>query len=213
MNLISYGTKYLKYLLKLLQNTSLSKKIRTTHGIKTDKPYKHHALFYRYKEIQYLKSHTQSYNFNDLLNKYTTQYPDNLITQSQTISDFSTIVKQEFSHIKLALNTYYQQETQKEIQQKIEDRNQTFFSCSKKFFKNILERYNSIHIDRLLSNNTLLTEEDQIKQAIHTHFSKYFNEKPLKQFQPNSEYYQLYKPHSELETYFQNLFSKISEEK
>ena len=114
---------------------------------------------------------------------------DNLIIQSQTLSDLSTIVKQKFFHIKLALNIHYQQETQKEIQQKIEDRNQIFFFCPKKFFKNILERYNSIHVDRLLSDNTLLTEEDQIKQAIHTHFFEYFNEKPLEQFQPNSEYY------------------------
>ena len=90
-----------------------------------------------------------------------------------------SIIKQEFAQIKLALNTHYQQQTQKEIQQKIEDRNQTFYSCPKRFFKNILEKYNSIYVDRLLTDNNLLIEEEQIKQAIHAHFSEYFNEKPL----------------------------------
>jgi hypothetical protein len=57
-----------------------------------------------------------------------------------------------------------------------------------------------------------LTEEDQIKQAIHTHFSEYFNEKPLQQIQANSEYYELYQPHPEFESHYQNLFNDIFDE-
>ena len=55
-----------------------------------------------------------------------------------------------------------------------------------------------------------MTEGKQIKQTIHTHFIKYFNEKPFEQIQPNSDIYQLYEPHSELEIHYQNLFVKNS---
>jgi len=57
-----------------------------------------------------------------------------------------------------------------------------------------------------------LTEEENIKQAIHSHFTEYFNKKLLEQIQPTSDYYQLYQPHPELEIHYQNLFDIISDE-
>ena len=77
--------------------------------MKSDKPLKHHSLYYRYKQIQYLKNHPQSPNLYNLLHEYNTKYPVNLIIQSQTSNNLQSTIKQEFIQIKLALNTYYQQ--------------------------------------------------------------------------------------------------------
>src|SRR5205085_1532157 len=71
----------------------------------------------------------------------------------------------------------YANQTYQSLQQKIEERNQTFKNSPKIFYRNILERYNNINIDRLNTNdNTLLIEQQQVQQAIHSHFTEYFNE-------------------------------------
>jgi hypothetical protein len=146
-------------------------------------------LYYRYKQIQYLKNHFKSSNFNTLLTEYLSQYSDNLI---QIPNPSISQIKQEFQQIKFALNAQYQQNIQKEIQQKIEDRNLSFYETPKLFFKKILEKYNNIRVDRLLTGNSLLTEHQEIKNAIHHHFTEYFKEKPLYPIDTSSEFFNLY---------------------
>src|SRR6185295_14576102 len=100
--------KILKALSKAAAKNIPYKKIKTSHEIISDKPLKHHSLYYRYKQIQYLKNHPQSTNLHNLLHEYNTKYSDNLIIQSQTSDNLQSTIKQEFIQIKLALNTYYQ---------------------------------------------------------------------------------------------------------
>jgi len=80
------------------------------------------------------------------------------------------------------------------------------------FTKKILEKYNNIHIDRLLLNNNLLTEHDEILNSIKHHFTEYFKTKPLETILLTSEFYSLYEPHPELEIHYQNLTQEISEQ-
>src|SRR6185436_18554747 len=115
--------------------------------------------------------------------------------------------------IKTALNQQHQQSIYNEIKQKIEERNKSFCESPKIFYKKILERYNSINIDRLLLNNTMLTEHDEILNAVHYYFADYFKAKPLEPIPPSSEFYSFYQPHPELETYYNGLTQEISQQK
>ena len=119
-------------------------------------------------------------------------------------------IKNEFQLIKSALNHEYQQNLYNEIKQKIENCNKAFTETPKIFYKKILERYNNINIDRLLIDNSLLTNHNEILNAIQDHFSNYFNDKPLSTIPPSSDYYLLYQPHPELEPLYQNLLDDIS---
>jgi hypothetical protein len=64
-------------------------------------------------------------------------------------------------------------------------------------------------MDRLLTQNSLLTNPDEIKNQLHKHFEEYFKEKPSPPLTPNSEFYELYKPTSN-QNLFANLFDEIS---
>ena len=150
-----------------------------------------------------------SINFNTLLTNYQTKYLDCIF---QTSTPSLAQIKDEFQLIKTALNHQYQQLTYDEIKGKIEDRNKSFKETPKLFYKKILEKYNNIHIDRLLLNDNLLTEHDEILNAIKHHFTEYFKTKPLETISPSSEYFSLYEPHPEFEIHYQNLTQEISEQ-
>jgi len=185
------------------------KKIQTIKEAYDTSTTKQLPLFYRYKQIQYLKNHPLSSNFLTLLHNYQTEYPDNSISTNSSLSDQ---IKNEFQLIKTVLNYQQKQATYKEIQQKIENWNKVFNETPKLFYKNILEKYNNINIDRLLLNNILLTDQNKILNTVHYHFSNYFKEKLLQPILPSSEFFQLYQLYSELETYYQNLFDDISDQ-
>jgi len=104
-----------------------------------------------------------SINFNTLLTNYQTKYSD---CAFQTSSPSLAQIKDEFQLIKTALNHQHQQLIYNEIKEKIEDRNKSLKEISKLFYKKILEKYNNIHIDRLLLNDNLFTEHDKILNAI-----------------------------------------------
>ena len=106
-----------------------------------------------------------------------------------TITTTLPQIKLEFQSIKTALNLQYQQNTYKDIKQKIEDRNKSFIETPKIFYKKILEKFNNINIDRLHLNNILLTEHNEILDAIHYHFTEYFKEKLTQLISSNSEFY------------------------
>ena len=99
------------------------KKIRTIKEAYDTSTTKQLPLFYRYKQIQYLKNYLLSSNFLTLLHNYQTEYPDNSILTNSPLSDQ---IKNKFQIIKTALNYQQKQATYKEIQQKIENRNKVF---------------------------------------------------------------------------------------
>ena len=183
------------------------KKIKTIKEIQDSPPSKKPPLFYRYKQIQFLKNHFHSPNFPDLLDQYLIQYPENSL---QTKHPTYIQTKNEFELIKSSLNYQYQQNLYNEIKQKIENRDQIFKETPKLFYKNILEKHNNINIDRLLLNNTLLTEHNEILNQIHNHFSDYFSEKPLHPIPP--DFSQLYQPRPELEPNYIDLFETITDQ-
>jgi hypothetical protein len=205
----SFWNKLQKTLIKAATKHIPFLKIKTIKEIKETTSNKQTPLFYQFKEIQYLKNHISSTNFSALWEKYKAQYPN---CPLQTSTPTQSQIKEEFQQIKMALNYQQQQTTYQEIQQKIEDQNQSFLETPKIFYKKILERFNNIHIDRLLLDNSLLTERDEILNAIHYHFSEYFKEKPLQPILPSSEFHQLYQPHPEHEKLYQNLFTDISDQ-
>ena len=103
------------------------------------------------------------------------------------------------------------QKIQEEIKVKLQERDLNFIQNPKLFFKKMLERFSSsIHLDRLLTNNNLLTNPEEIKTQIQYHFQNYYQEQPLSIISPNSEFYNLYKPYPEYEPCYENLLSKIS---
>ena len=65
-------------------------------------------------------------------------------------------------------------------------------------------------MDRLLSNNNLTTQPNEIKLALNNHFQDYFKELPYTPIDTNSSFSDLYKPHPENEHLFQNLLSEIT---
>ena len=71
---------------------------------------------------------------------------------------------------------------------------------------------NSINLDHLLFNNTLTTQPTEIKQALQFYFQDYFKKLSYSLIQENTKFYELYKPHSEHEPLFVNLFSEITSE-
>ena len=77
------------------------KKIRTIKEAYDTSSTKQLPLYYRYKQIQYLKNHLSSPNFLILLYNYQTEYPENSIS---TNSPLSHQIKNEFQLIKTALN-------------------------------------------------------------------------------------------------------------
>ena len=196
-----------KALLKAANKHIPFKKIKTIKEIQNLPSPRQSPLFYRYKQAQFLKNHFHSPNFSTLLAQYLTQYPENSL---QTQHPTHTQIKNEFQLIKLSLNHQYQQNLYNEIKQKIENRNKTFLESPKFFYKNILGKHNSINIDRLLLNDTLLTERNEILNQIHNHFSEYFSEKPLQSIP--DEFNQLYQPHPELEFHYSELFNTISDQ-
>ena len=103
--------------------------------------------------------------------------------------------------------------TQSEIQQKLLERNQNFLENPKLFFKKVLERFsNSANIDRLLSNDTLVTNPDDIKKSIQQYFQNYFSKQPLSPILPDSEFYILYQQNSSSESYYHDLLTEISQD-
>src|SRR5260363_82481 len=108
-------------------------KINTIKEIKETPFSKQTPLFYRFKEIQYLNHHTSSSKFFPLCKKYILQYTDCLL---QLPTPTLLQIKEEFQQIKTALKIQQQQTTYKEIQQKIENRNQNFFKPQNSFIKN-----------------------------------------------------------------------------
>ena len=165
-----------KALIKAANKHIPFKKIRTIKEIQNSPSPKQSPLFYRYKQIQFLKNHFYSSNFSNLLDQYLTQYPENSL---QTKCPTHNQIKNEFQLVKSSLNHQYQQNLYNKIKQKIENHDKTFTETPKLFYKNILKKHNNINIDRLLLNNTLLTEHNEILNQIHNHFSEYFSEKPL----------------------------------
>ena len=203
----NFWNKLQKTLIKAATKHIPFHKINTIKEIKETSTSKQTPLFYRFKEIQYLKNHFSSPNFLSLCKKYISQYSDCLF---QLSTPTLLQIKEEFQQIKTALNIQQQQTIYKEIQQKIEIRNKSFLETPKLFYKKILEKYNNIHIDRLSLENSLLTEHNEILNAIHNHFTEYFKEKPLQPILPSSEFYYLYEPHPEYEKYYNNLFQEIT---
>ena len=136
------------------------KKIKTIKEIKEHSNTKFSPLYYHFKQIQFLKNHFNHENFQSLATTYCNQYAN---SQFNNFSPSLFSIKLEFLEIKNALNIQQKQQIQEEIQQKIEERNQTFKNSPKIFYRNILERYNNINIDRLNTNdNTLFTEQQQV---------------------------------------------------
>jgi homospermidine synthase len=86
--------------------------VNTIQGIQESSSSKYSQLYYHYKEIQFLKNHINSSNFNTLLQKYLTSYNDNSI---QTHTPTLIQLKNEFDLIKVALNNQQQQATYREI--------------------------------------------------------------------------------------------------
>ena len=203
----NFWNKLQKTLIKAATKHIPFHKINTIKEIKETSTSKQTPLFYRFKEIQYLKNHFSSPNFLSLCKKYISQYSDCLF---QLSTPTLLQIKEEFQQIKTALNIQQQQTIYKEIQQKIEIRNKSFLETPKLFYKKILEKYNNIHIDRLSLENSLLTEHNEILNAIYNHFTEYFKEKPLQPILPSSEFYYLYEPHPEYEKYYNNLFQEIT---
>jgi len=58
----------------------------------------------------------------------------------------------------------------------------------------------------------MLTENDEILNSVHYHFTDYFKTKPLEPILLSSEFYSFYQPHPELETYYNRLMQKISQQ-
>src|SRR6185295_7117714 len=107
-----------------------------------------------------------------------------------------------------------QENTFKEIQNKLEERNNNFLQNSKIFFHNVLEKHtNNINLNHLLSNNTLTTQPTEVKQALQSHFQDYFKELSYTPIEENFKFYELYKPYLENEPFFINLFLEITLEK
>src|SRR4029078_3139852 len=117
----------------------------------------------------------------------------------------------EIKTLKTQISREKQENTLKEIQNKLEERNDNFLQNPKIFFRNVLEKHtNNINLDRILSDNTLTTQPTEIKQALQSHFQDYFKELPYTPIEENSKFYELYKPHPENELFFVNLFSEIT---
>ena len=119
----------------------------------------------------------------------------------------------EIKTLKTQILKEKQENTIKEIQNKLEERNNNFYQNPKIFYRNVLEKHNnSINLDRLFSNNTLITQPTEIKQALQSHFQNYFQKLPYSQIQENTKFYELYKPYPENELYFADLFLEITSE-
>ena len=91
------------------------KKINTIKEVQDKPSTKKSLLFYRYKQIQYLKNHFSSPNFNSLLLNYLSQYPENsLPTNNPSIIQ----IKNKLQLIKSALNHEYQQNLYNKLSKK-----------------------------------------------------------------------------------------------
>ncbi|CAG8845758.1 27047_t:CDS:1, partial [Gigaspora margarita] len=66
------------------------------------------------------------------------------------------------------------QKIQEKIKVKLQEHDLNFIQNPKLFFEKMLERFgSSIHLDRLFTNNNLLTNPEEIKTQIQYYFQNY----------------------------------------
>jgi exonuclease III len=200
-------TKINKALLKAAKNYIPFRKINIVKEFKNSNQTKLSPLEKQYKQLIYLKKHFNSSKSLELQIEYTNSYSNNLLLPLPTTKAHLNI---EMKNLKIALENFQSQKTKEEILQKIEERNNSFLTNPKNFFKKTLERNNNISIDRILTNDSLHTDALEINQTLQTHFANYFALQPLSPILQDSEFYSLYQPHPELETLYTSLLLEIN---
>jgi exonuclease III/ribonuclease HI len=195
------------------------KKIKHSTSKTPPKP-KSSPIQSQYQALIKIRKSINQTNFQTLFLNYhskfqhNTNIPPNLLFSNNTDkSILIQTIKKEIQSLKLDIEQENKNHIQTEIQQKLLERNQNFSENPKLFYKKVLERFGSnANIDRLLSQDTLLTNPNDIKLSIQQHFQNYFSDQPLPPITPESEFYTLYQPNSSMESHYQDLLTEISQE-
>ena len=172
-----------KSLLKASKKYIPYKKIKHYNSKTLLKP-KSSSLYHQYWVLIKIRKSLNSSNLQTLLLNYYNKFsyntdiiPSLLPHENITKTILIQTIKKEAQNLKHIIEQENKIHTQSEIQQKLLERNQNFLENSKLFFKKVLERFsNSTNIDRLLLNDILLINSDDIKKSIQQHFQNYFSE-------------------------------------